>query len=52
MNLTNEMLAVCVERRSKRLQCLARGALYLTIKPQGRLDVEILGRFEIRIGQV
>ena len=50
------------ERRIKRVQRLAGGALYLIsdndhyepemIKSQDMHDVEILGRYEIRIGRV
>ena len=56
------LLLVSGERRIKRVQRLAGGALYLIsdndhyqpvmIKPQDRHDVEILGRCEIRIGRV
>ncbi|WP_249976043.1 XRE family transcriptional regulator [Vreelandella olivaria] len=56
------LLLVSGERRIKRVQRLAGGALYLisdndhyqpeVIKPQDMHDVEILGRCEIRIGRV
>ncbi|WP_417864567.1 XRE family transcriptional regulator [Vreelandella venusta] len=56
------LLLVSGERRIKRVQRLAGGALYLIsdndhyqpemIKPQDMHDVEILGRCEIRIGRV
>ncbi|MGO2149101.1 XRE family transcriptional regulator [Halomonas sp.] len=56
------LLLVSGERRIKRVQRLAGGALYLIsdnelyqpemIKPQDMGDVEILGRCEIRIGRV
>ncbi|RUR46225.1 XRE family transcriptional regulator [Vreelandella populi] len=56
------LLLVSGERRIKRLQRLAGGALYLIsdnelyqpemIKPQDMGDLEILGRCEIRIGRV
>ncbi|MGM0544139.1 MAG: S24 family peptidase [Pseudomonadota bacterium] len=60
VNKVNELLYD--ERRIKRVQRLAGGALYLIsdndhyqpemIKPQDMHDVEILGRCEIRIGRV
>ncbi|WP_353048316.1 S24 family peptidase [Halomonas sp. ISL-56] len=56
------LLLVSGERRIKRVQRLAGGALYLIsdndhyqpemIKPQDMHDVEILERREIRIGRV
>lgn len=56
------LLLVSGERRIKRVQRLAGGALYLIsdnehyqpemIKPQDMHDVEILGRCEIRIGRI
>ncbi|MCZ0930318.1 hypothetical protein L0636_07760 [Halomonas janggokensis] len=56
------LLLVSGERRIKRVQRLAGGALFLIsdndhyqpemIKPQDMHDVEILGRCEIRIGRV
>ncbi|WP_447894255.1 S24 family peptidase [Vreelandella sp. GE22] len=56
------LLLVSGERRIKRVQRLAGGALYLIsdnelyqpemIKPQDMGDVEVLGRCEIRIGRV
>ncbi|QNI03597.1 S24 family peptidase [Halomonas sp. SH5A2] len=56
------LLVVSCERRIKRVQRLAGGALFLIsdndhylpemIKPQDMHDVEILGRCEIRIGRV
>ncbi|MGP9466722.1 XRE family transcriptional regulator [Halomonas sp. TP35] len=56
------LLLVSGERRIKRVQRLAGGALYLIsdnelyqpemIKPQDMGDLEILGRCEIRIGRV
>lgn len=56
------LLLVSGERRIKRVQRLAGGALYLIsdndhyqpemIKPQDMHDVEVLGRCEIRIGRI
>ncbi len=56
------LLVVRVERRIKRVQRLAGGALYLIsdndhyqpemIKLQDLHDVEVLGRCEIRIGRI
>ncbi|WP_318153362.1 S24 family peptidase [Halomonas sp. ML-15] len=56
------LLSVSGERRIKRVQRLAGGALYLIsdnehykpemIKPEEMREVEILGRCEIRIGRV
>lgn len=56
------LLTVSGERRIKRVQRLAGGALYLIsdnehyqpemIKPEQMREVEILGRCEVRIGRI
>jgi len=59
---TGRRVLAASERKVKRVQRLAGGALYLIndnehyqpemIKPQDMHDVEILGRCEVRVGRV